>query len=298
MPNTLYIHLKSPWTREFKTDTAIFSSEIQLVDADGLLCDWTPDESLFSYTGPRAWYCCEPQVQFRNIERGRWPRIRSQLNDIHFLTHDHPNPVCKIPHITHFGELQVNRNLNRDRLAISIVSNHGGHPFRRAASLNHRNRFITDPLVDLYGRSNWAKYQRHWYSLPAFPKNYKGELPGDWHRDEKRNLMSTYRFAVCLENEPSPFYFTEKLVEAVCAGCVPIYQAHPTLKDNVLNGAAWLEPKNSISDTIKSCSESQIKAIQDQNNTWIVTNSYLKDTSITNVFKKIESYFRFTIYNT
>jgi hypothetical protein len=291
MTKLLKIHLKSPWSPEFRTTSAIFSKSVSLMEADALLCDWQPDATLLTYNGPKAWYCCEPPNQFQSIDHGKWPLFRKQLDEKYFLSHDHPNPLCRIPHITHFDNLSINRNLKRNRLAISIVSNHGGSPLRRVRSINFRNNYITHPLIDLYGRSSWQNYRRKWYSRPRVPSNYKGELPGDWHKAEKRELMSQYRFAVCLENEPGPYYFTEKFVEAVCAGCIPIYQSHPSLRDNVLKGALWLEPKENVEETIRDC-QLELEEVQTCNSNWIQNNSYLHDTSIRSVYEKIEAYFR------
>jgi len=67
-----------------------------------------------------------------------------------------------------------------------------------------------------------------WLSRPAAPANYRGEIPGDWPEEQKRELLAGYKVAVCRENSYEPYYFTEKFVEAVCAGCVPVYRAHPT----------------------------------------------------------------------
>jgi hypothetical protein len=292
MPKLLRIHLKSPWSHEFTTQSAIFSSEIPLADADAILCDWQPHDSILSYEGPKAWYCCEPPNQFRTIDKGTWPRFRRKLGDNFFLSHDHPNPLCRIPHVTHFQDLTINRNLQRDHLAVSIVSNHGGSPLYRTPSVNFRNHFITHSLVDLYGRQSWKHFRKNWYSRASFPSNYKGELPGDWHQNEKRRLMSKYRFAICLENEPSPFYFTEKFVEAVCAGCIPIYQSHQSLRDNVLHGAMWVEPKRNIEETLEYCDKIDQEEVQSKNEYWIRHNTHLQNTSIQRVYEKIETYFR------
>ncbi len=119
----------------------------------------------------------------------------------------------------------MNQSVDRKQKAVAIVSNHGGSPLKAHPDIRYRNRLITSPLVDLYGRSGWQRYRSHWYSWPRAPKNYRGELPGDWPGAEKRRLMSEYKVCVCLENMNEPGYFTEKFVEAVQAGCIPVYRA-------------------------------------------------------------------------
>ena len=58
----------------------------------------------------------------------------------------------------------------------------------------------------------------------------------------KVGLFSRYHAAICLENTLEPYYFTEKFVDGVRAGCVPVYRAHPTVRDGVLRGARWVDP--------------------------------------------------------
>jgi hypothetical protein len=57
----------------------------------------------------------------------------------------------------------------------------------------------------------------------------------------KFDIMSNYKFNVCFENAIRPGYYTEKLVHAKVAGCVPLYWADKNCKhdfnsDSFLNG--------------------------------------------------------------
>ena len=47
---------------------------------------------------------------------------------------------------------------------------------------------------------------------------------------------------MCLENCTEAYYFTEKFVYAVRAGCIPVYHAHATVKTSFLSGARWVDP--------------------------------------------------------
>jgi hypothetical protein len=47
---------------------------------------------------------------------------------------------------------------------------------------------------------------------------------------------------VCLENSAEPHYFTEKFVNAARAGCIPVYHAHPTVRNEFLCDAKWVDP--------------------------------------------------------
>ena len=286
----LMVRLISPWTKEVDTESAFFSSKVRSDDADALLCEWAPSDELFSFSRRKAWYCCEPACQFRGLEGGTWPQIKTRLAPHEFLCHNHPDPHYRVPHVTHFEELHVNTNQNRRDKAIAIVSNHGGSPWRRHAGIAYRNHFITHPMVDLYGRDGWNKYRRRWYSRPGAPANYRGSLPGDWEAAEKRALMANYQVAICLENMSEPHYFTEKFVEAVCAGCVPVYQAHPTLKDTVLSGAKWIDPQDyhdNPDSTLRASIDADVARIFKANHAWVLENPLLASTSVASVFRRL-----------
>jgi hypothetical protein len=43
----------------------------------------------------------------------------------------------------------------------------------------------------------------------------------------KREIMRQYKFSICYENLSYPGYLTEKILDAMFAGCVPVYQGDP-----------------------------------------------------------------------
>jgi hypothetical protein len=275
-----------------ETETAVFSVDIPAEKADALLCEWAPDPELFTFPRRKAWYCCEPQCQFRGLGGGTWPAIKAQLGPHEFLWHGHPEERYRVPHITHFEPLVMNTNQDRLDRAIAIVSNHGGLPWRRHPDITYRNRLITHPDVDLYGRSGWTRYRQRWYSWPKAPANYKGEIPGDWPAAGKRELMSRYKVAVCLENMNEPHYFTEKFVEAVVAGCVPVYRASEQIRNGVFNGAFWVDPAdyNHVPQQIlRACLSSLLLEVQAQNQRWMTENEMLKASHASAVFKRLGS---------
>ena len=52
-----------------------------------------------------------------------------------------------------------------------------------------------------------------------------GKPFGNWFygEDKKLETISNYKFNICFENSIHPGYYTEKLIHAKIAGCVPIY---------------------------------------------------------------------------
>jgi hypothetical protein len=207
-----------------------------------------------------------------------------------FLNHNHPIPELRVPHVTHNQVLEINPNKDRLAKAVAIVSNHGGSPWRRHPGISYRNRFITQPGVDLFGRSGWNRYRTGRFSLArGAPSNYRGELPGDWPAAGKRELMARYKVAVCFENMNEPYYFTEKFVEAVCAGCIPVYRADPTVASGVLRGALWIDPANHGDDperTIQAALRADVREFQETNGRWLKSRA-LAETHHLEVFRRI-----------
>jgi hypothetical protein len=286
----LQVHLKSPWSGRIENELAVFSPDIPLEKADALLCEWAPTPELFTFPRRKAWYCCEPACQFNALGDGTWPKLKSRLNAHEFLWHGHPDPRYRVPHITHYQPLTMDRNPIRKQRAVAIVSNHGGSPFRAHPDIRYRNRLITDPLVDLYGRSGWNRYRKHWYSWPQRPANYRGEIPGDWNDSRKRQLMSEYKVCVCLENMNEPHYFSEKFVEAVQAGCIPVYRACQTVMQTLLAGAKWFDPGGSdpsFKAAIVTAVASEAREVQEVNHGWLMNNELIAKTGKSSVFLKL-----------
>lgn len=290
MNRKMQVRVVSPWFGELDTPTAFFSSSLPTSDADALLCEWAPSDELFSFQGRKAWYRTEPPCQFDAISNGQWPTIRKKLQDHEFFWYGHHDPRFRIPASTHFTELTVDHRKDRKRRAIAVVSNFGGTPLRRHRQIAYRNRFATSHLVDLFGRESWKSYRRGAFSKKRAPENYVGSIPGDWEVDEKRSLMATYHVAVCLENMLDPGYFSEKFVEAVRAGCVPVFRAHPSVRDTFLKGASWVDPDDYGDDpeeTIQMAIHSNREDVAQQNETWMRTNEDFRGTHKNRIYCRI-----------
>ena len=289
---TLQVKVVSPWFGSLETTEAFFSSRIASEDADALLCDWAPSDELLTFKGRKAWYCCEPAAHFRSLGSGDWPSLRSRLADGEFLWHGHQNPLYRVPHITHVENLQMNRSGGRLDRAVAIVSNYGGPPFRRGRGTRLRNKFVSSQLVDLFGRESWSAYRERWFSRARAPRSYKGNIAGDWSAAGKRQVLSQYRVAICMENANEPGYFTEKFVDAVCAGCVPVYHADETSAAGPLKGAFWIDPADYGNDsdaTIAAALAADMQSVQDLNTIWLESNNALRMSGLEEVYRTIGS---------
>lgn len=80
------------------------------------------------------------------------------------------------------------------------------HDYRYAAI----NRFWFNPDFDLYGRG-WDKIIPQW----------QGEC------SDKLATIRNYKFALCFENGSYPGYVTEKIIDCLVAGVIPVYRGAP-----------------------------------------------------------------------
>jgi hypothetical protein len=119
-------------------------------------------------------------------------------------------------------------------------------------------------------------------------------MAGNWGTVEKWTAVSRYHAAVCFENTQEPQYFTEKFVDAVAAGCVPVYRAHPTVRDGVLRGAAWIDPADHGDDvdaTLDAALRADREAVAEQNARWL-TSDGVQRTGMSAVYEQVATVLR------
>ena len=94
-------------------------------------------------------------------------------------------------------------------------------------------------------------------------------------------------------NEPE--YFTEKFVEAVQAGCIPVYRASPDIRDSVLKAAVWFDPADPRwpwERAIEAALEADAEQCQSVNEAWLKDNQRLRSNHSLLVFVQIASSLR------
>ncbi|WP_017653946.1 glycosyltransferase family 10 domain-containing protein [Fortiea contorta] len=280
----LKIHLLgAPKPTNWSDPRIEFDPAIPLKDSDGLLAWGTITREFLCYRGSRAWYLDEPLSH----SMFRTPLFKTALRNLgehEFLHHSNPNPKFRLPSPTHYGEATLSAPCERKNSAIAVVTNFGGRLwwFRSGARL--RNAFILHPNVELFGDINsWKNFRRWPWSKPCQPSNYCGQIKSDWRFSEQVNLLAHYQRVVCFENSSLPYYFTEKFVNAVRAGCVPIYHAHTTVKNTILPGARWIDPADfnfDVSATLAAAEKCDVEKFRKQNYQWLqkeqvkATNGY------------------------
>jgi hypothetical protein len=249
-----------------------FDPAISLARCDGMLAWNAPTQEFVDYRGIRAWYNDEPLNS--SVLRNRLGRnALATLTQDEFLHHSNPNPTYRFPCITHYGEPTISDRLGRRETVVAVVSSYGGRIWWRRRGARFRNNFILDSNVELFGNSDsWNKFRRWPWSAPRSPPNYKGPLDGNWNFESQVRALSMYRVNLCLENTSKPYYFTEKFVNAVRGGCVPIYHAHPTVRDSILKGARWIDPADlgfSVTKTISAAFDCDAQAFRENNWRWL-----------------------------
>ncbi len=278
--------LLSPWDPDpikfSKFDYVTDRTDLEVL---GVICIWQPDPILLKSKLPKIWYYSEP-TNSPIYKTPLWEQCLNALKPHERLFHGHPSTHWRTPHITHVGSLtSLLTTSNRKSKAIAVVSNRGHRsPTKRSPQIALRNHFCTAPNVDLYGKKDaWGSYRSSTFSIPKSPNNYCGPIPGRWSEMQKTEKVSQYKVAICLENTLEPYYFTEKFVDAVRAGCIPIYNAHPTVASTVLEGAKWVDSNDF--DNAQACVEFALKedlsTYQKQNAAWLQNNAVHKTEKLT-----------------
>jgi hypothetical protein len=267
------IKLITEWMPPWADAEVSFRTDLADADADALYCDYTPTEEFLGYPGTKAWTLGEATSHGR-FRLKRFKRFLRLLKSSQVLSHCHPDPRYRVPIMTHWGETRhMNVNPKRLEKAVAIVSNAGGSKWWLKAGVRRRNAFVTHPRVDLYGRrQGWARYRRWPWSRAAPPANWRGEVPGFFGGEDWLNALSRYKAMVCFENTQEAYYFTEKFVGAVHAGCIPIYCAHPTVRETFLQGARWVDPQQfgfHVERTLEYALAQPLAEYQEANARWL-----------------------------
>jgi hypothetical protein len=272
----------------------VFDPEIPLDACDGLLAWGPPTPEFLSYRGPRAWYIAEPLTQ--GMFRTRLFRQALRIVAEHeFLHHSNSNPKYRFPCVTHYGEPTLPAAIRRTGDIVATVNNYGNRIWWIRHGVRLRTTFILHPSIDLYGsRKAWNRFRRWPWSKPGAPRNYRGPTgaPNCYLLDYVE-FLARYRINVCLENAFMPYWFTEKFINAVRAGCVPIYHAHPTVRDSFLRSAWWIDPADfgfDVSATLAAAQACDAGALREHNYGWL-QGDVVRSTEGYAIWSKIADHF-------
>lgn len=298
------VPVSSWWSAErpaLIVDGVLFSSEVPLEQADGVLCLKDPSEEFLHFNGPRLWYHSEPSWHAHYHRNPAGKRIMRTLPISDRAWYAHPDLHQRIPHLTTGSDFSKIRAEQVDPCAVACVSNYGGRFWFLKRHAWQRNRIILQPLVKLYGsKSGWEQF-RHFPALwrRELPSNFCGQAAGS-HADSNFILfLSHYKVCVCMENISEPLYFTEKFVNAVRAGCIPVYQAHPTVREHFLSGACWIDPADHDFNprrTLEYALKQNLEEFRRINDNWL-SSGILEQTTPEHFWHKIAGIMRDKIQN-
>lgn len=277
------VKLYSPSKRVIKTDSCVFDPDIDEHHADAVIIyyDAFPDTIRF----PKKTYWWKTEPKWHSMYRNKAAKhIQKILPAENILSYNELSIEQRIPHQTHIRkDLQVIKN-NREKKVGAVVSNFGDAMWLLRPSFLLRNFLITRKGVSLYGRfDSWNRYPHR--LLPKKfqkpPDNYCGEI-GGWVYDDISTIERFARFhaLICLENSFEPFYFTEKLVFAVAAGCLPIYLPHPTVAQEYLNDCFFINPIKYMFRSkyiFEAALNTPIEEVWEQNDKWLKRHLERKD---------------------
>lgn len=241
----LKIKVYGPQRGVMETETAIFTEELNEDECDAILIFYSPRAVPAVDSSRVFWWRPEPSwhSMYRTAEA---KQLFSVLPATNILFFGNPNIDSRIPHQTRTADLQFCKGERREEHLGAVVSNFGDTLWILRSGFRLRNRFITHPSVQLYGKkASWEQWPHRYLprALQHLPKNYVGEF-GGWEYDAQDMVerLSKFHALVCMENHYEPFYFTEKFPHAAAAGCVPIYHPHATVKEEFLRGAFYIDP--------------------------------------------------------
>jgi len=281
------IRLLSPWRQEYRTSRYLFSRNIPSDAADALLCEWAPHDELLTFQGPKALYNSEA-VARRMFGEPKWERIKSNRDGQTFIYHAHPDPFYRVPMISFVEPLLRLDSDNRISRAVAVISNCGISWTTDDITL--RNAFATHALVDLYGKEqNWQIFMQKRSSTQSLPQNYRGEVEWPWNSLHKFETIARYKVGICLESVTEPYYITEKFYAVAQAGCIPIYHAHPTVKNGTLDNAMWVDPADfdyDVESTLEFALAQERKQYANRNFRWLQT-SRARAAGLEQVFLKL-----------
>jgi Glycosyltransferase family 10 (fucosyltransferase) C-term len=283
-----------PKGRSFSHDGLLYSDGITQKAADALLALYDPTEELLHFKGPKLWYTHEPMwhPHFRRHPIGR--QLVKSLLPSEWVYFANPHTAYRVRSLTFAHTLnKVRANGTRRTAAVATVNYFGGPLWFLKPHIWLRNRMILESRVELFGRrtawENFTHFPKIWRR--GVPDNFRGETNLSHLQDDFCEFLSRYKVYVCLENSCEPGWFTEKLVNAARAGCVPVYHAHPTVAERFLNGAKWVDPadhKFNAKRTIEYALAADQSEFQKANDSWL-ESGILEETGYLGFWNRIHT---------
>ena len=187
-----YLISPYPWKRKLKPLTLFYSCEN---------LRWNMYETDFSISS---------DLGVDDPNHFRLPYWMECLDWTHYDLHDRQNiRYGSLVHINSLTNGIDKKDLKISKNKIIFFASHLKEP--RRSLLNNLRKFYT---VDCFG--------------PIFNKNIKDHNKSGFF---KKDLIKNYKFSFCPENSIYPGYVTEKIIDCLVAGVIPLYQGAPDVTD-------------------------------------------------------------------
>ena len=140
------------------------------------------------------------------------------------------NKFWKIKEFTIIGEIKQYLRLFRDK----FKRNYYTYPPKIYSEKQLHDKRLE--LIEYFTKSNILDlYGNGWNNLTNLPKKYHfltKKLNPKFSKD-KLETISNYRFSLCIENMIFPGYVTEKIIDCLKCGVIPIYLGAPDIEDYI-----------------------------------------------------------------
>jgi hypothetical protein len=294
--------------RGFQTAGHLLRRDWPHKEIEGMICHWELTDEFVAFKGPKVFYCCEPTFYFGGLRQPKrlLRRRLASLREDEFAWHYHPSETMRVFHHTELSERLDRANgvspmgnghqdvqpagvpksvaAPRKAQAVTVVGNLG-RPYLRNRGRQRRLTFIVESGGHIYGpEGRWMQFRLHTFSRTGPPPGYQGGCRS------KPETLSQYHACICLENTCEPLYFTEKFLDSVRAGCVPIYHAHPTVKSALLEGARWVDPADYGWDgraTVAAALKLDRREVDQANQKWLCQHPRLHLTTLPFVYSRL-----------
>ena len=164
------------------------------------------------------------------LHHKKWSSTFLFTGETHYSNHTH---MSEFDCVLGFEEPRDNRYVQCPLYLLYLQSNplileqirDSGSSVTLAAPPSHATVVITNSVL---GHERMRFIQRLEEKMPVFyggryKNNIGGLIPGDFNSPEIIDFYKRGKFAITMENSNGPYYITEKLVNGLRAGVIPVY---------------------------------------------------------------------------
>ncbi|HLF31166.1 MAG TPA: glycosyltransferase family 10 [Xanthomonadales bacterium] len=203
---------------------------------------------------PKVYFSREPRVCLSPETRENLSRKDAARFVVSFAEEDIDRRMFYVALPGRKGRLikRLTRSLSHQRARLCCIINRYAEN-DQLALLQERVRFVKamGADIDIFGHAPWSGANK-WTGYPG----YRGAA-----RDKMRTLTQ-YNFNLCFENCDEDGYITEKIIQALMAGCVPLYWGGGSYLEQTIPAACFINCRDQdpveIYQRIRTMSRDQI----------------------------------------